>query len=372
MLRPRVRLCSAACLALTLAFAPPMLGCKKDGLTETSFPSDGVQLRYDLQPGASFDGVVRRRENISARGQAMNRSIEFSVLLSVSGVDADGTARVAAKVHNIKLNWNIPGFPISMNEFNEKARKMLEGVTIRFGVKPDGSVVDVPPTPPDFGEAEAGVLDSVIEGLTAAFFVVPDKQLMAGESWEDSDTRGREGKLGKYTVETVRGTLVGMFERRVEGQKPHDVAKLEIDADKSETTTTKDGSSEIRTRSDTTVLFDPAGGYMAVIESTQTRSQGASVTTVEFNATWSRTSAGAGAVKQPVPEDDKANVQSITDPCDDNYVGPDECLDPCNSNYMGEEPCAKATDVPAAAGCTADAECAEGEACTEGACTPKA
>jgi hypothetical protein len=345
MLRPRIRVCSAACLALALAFAPPMLGCKKDGLTETSFPSDGVQLRYDLQTGATFDGVVRRRENVSSRGQSMNRSIEFSVQLTVTGVDADGTARVAAKVHGINLNWNIPGLPISMNEFNAKAKQMLEGVTIRFGVKADGSVVDVPPTPPDFGEAEAGVLETVIDGLTSAFFVVPDKRLMAGESWEDSDTRGREGKLGKYTVETVRGTLVGMFARRTEDGKQHDVAKLEIDIDKSETTKTKDGSSEIRTRSDTMVLFDPAG-YMAVIESSQTRMQGATTTTVEFSATWSRKSAGvAGATtKQPVEgegEGDKTNVQSINDPCDDNYVGPDDCLDPCNSNYMGEEPCAE-------------------------------
>jgi hypothetical protein len=336
---PRIRVCTAACLALALATAAPMLGCDKKGLVATTFPSDGVELRYDLRPGASFEGEVRRRENVSSRGQTMNRSIEFSVQLSVTGIDADGTARVAAKVYNINLNWNIPGLPVSMNEFNAKARKMLEGVTIRFGVKPDGSVIDVPPLPPDFGEAEAGVLESVIDGLTSAFFVVPNKRMMAGEGWEDSSTRGREGKLGKYVVENVRGTMVGMYERRVE-DKTHDVAKLDIDTDKTETTTTKDGSTEIRTRSDTTVLFDPVGGYMAVIDSSQTRSQGATTTTVDFKATWNRTGEGAagGATTQP-PVEDKPAGQVITDPCDDNYVGPDDCLDPCNSNYMGDEPC---------------------------------
>jgi Cys-rich repeat protein len=381
MFSARLRVCSAACLALLFAFTAPLPGCKKDGLTETTFPSDGVELSYDLQAGASFEGVVRRRENISSRGQAMNRSIEFSVQLSVSGVGDDGTARVAARVYNLNLNWNVPGLPISMNEFNAKAKAKLEGVTIRFGVKPDGSVIDVPATPPEFDEAEAGVLESVIDGLTAAFFVVPDKRLMAGEGWEDSDTRGREGKLGKYTVESVKGTMVGMFERRTD-DKTHDVAKLEIDADKSETTTTKDGSSEIRTRSDTTVLFDPSG-YMAVIESKQTRTQGATVTTVEFNATWSRVGAGTGS-KQPGPgTDNNANVQSISDPCDDNYVGPDDCLDPCNSNYMGEEPCAEAAGeapggeaLPAGKKppCTADAECGEGQVCdvAMGVCGPPA
>jgi hypothetical protein len=246
MRRPRVRVCSAACLALALAFTPPLLGCSSDGLRKTRFPSDGVELRYDLQPGASFDGDVRWREHISARGQVINRSLAFSVQLSVTGVDADGTARVAAEVYNLNLNW-------MTNDFDAEAKRVLEGVTIRFAVKPDGSVVDVPSVPPDLDQAE--VLDSVIEGITSAFVVVPDKRLMAGEGWEDSD---------------ARGTLVGMFERR--GRQKHELAKLEIDIDETETTM---------------VLFDPGHSYPAVIESRQTRSQGGSVTTVEFRATWS-------------------------------------------------------------------------------------
>ncbi len=352
MFRPRVRVLSAACLAFALAVTAPLTGCDKNDLVETSFPSDGVELRYDLQPGASFEGRVDRRETITSRGQSMNRTVGFSVALQVSGVEADGTARVAATVQHIDLNWNIPGLPISMNEFNAKAKKMLEGVTIRFGVKPDGSVVDVPVTPPDFGEAEAGVLDSVIEGLTAAFFVVPNKRLGAGETWDESSTRGREGKLGKYTIETTRGTLFGMFIRHYEDASGNpmtqDVAKLEIETDKSETTTTKDGASEIRTRGETMVLFDPSGGYMAVIESKQTRMQGATSSVVEFEANWTRKGAGAAATTQPAPAD-KPDVQTISDPCDDNYVGPDDCLDPCNSNYMGDEACDEAYNEGGAA-----------------------
>jgi hypothetical protein len=115
---------------------------------------------------------------------------------------------------------------------------------------------------------------------------------------------------------------------------------------------------------------------MARLESKQTRTQGASVTTVEFEATWQRMSEGsAGAVtKDPEPEQDKTNVQTISDPCDDNYVGPDDCLDPCNSNYMGEEACSEGSGDAAgdaAAKCTADAECGPDEQCSEGACVPK-
>jgi hypothetical protein len=355
MFRPRLRLLVASCfsLALALVVVAPLSGCDKHGLVETTFPSEGVELRYDHQPGASFEGHIARRETITMRGDSMNRTISFTVVLQVTGVEADGTARVAATVHNIELNWNVPGLPISMNEFNAKAKKMLEGVTIRFAVKPDGTVTDVPATPPDFGDAEAGVLDSVIEGLTAAFFVVPSKRMMAGESWDESDTHGREGKLGKYTVESTRGTLVGMFERKLEDPAgTQTVAKLEIDTDKSETTTTKDGSSEIRTRGTTTVLFDPSG-YMAVIDSKQTRIQGATSSTVEFDAKWTRKSTGGGAAATTAPVD-KPATQAITDPCDDNYVGPDDCLDPCNSNYMGDEACPDVADPAAGAEPAAD------------------
>jgi hypothetical protein len=355
--RPRVRILSASCLALTLALAAPLAGCDKGGLVETTFPSDGLLLAYDLRPGAGYEGQVERRETINSRGQSMNRSISFSVVLQVSGVEADGTARVAATVHHIELNWNVPGLPVSMNEFNAKAKQMLEGVTIRFGVKPDGSVVDVPATPPDFGEAEAGVLDSVIEGLTGAFFIVPTTKLQAGETWQESDTRGREGKLGKYTVLTTRGTMVGMFERTVEGADKstatQTVAKLAIDTDKSETTTTKDGSSQIRTRADTTVLFDPSG-YLAKLDSKQTRIQGATSSTVEFRAKWARTRAGAGGGK---PGEQPA-TQAITDPCNDDYVGPDDCLDPCSSNYMGDDACSEAAEPATESG---GGESGEGE-----------
>ena len=365
MFASRVRLLSASCLALTLALAAPLAGCDKGGLVETSFPADGMQLAYDLKPGASYEGQVERRETINMRGQSMNRSISFSVVLQVTGVEEDGTARVAATVHHLDLNWNVPGLPISMNEFNAKAKQMLEGVTIRFGVEPNGAVVDVPATPPDFGEAEAGVLDSVIEGLTGAFFVVPDKKLMAGETWEESDTRGREGKLGKYMVETTTGTMVGMFERTVEAPNgsttSQTVAKLEIDGDKSETTTTKDGSSEIRTRADTMVLFDPSG-YLAKLDSKQTRIQGASSSTVEFRAKWARTSAGSGAVAPaPAPTEPPA-TQTITDPCDDDYVGPDDCLDPCSSNYMGDAACEAPAEGDAAPAAEGEAPAAEGDA----------
>jgi hypothetical protein len=326
------------CLSTVMLLGAPLIGCGGGDLVETQVPGDGIELRYDLQPGSSFEGQIRRRETISMRGQPMSRSINFSVHLVVKGVDEAGNTKVAATVSNIDLNWVVPGLPVSMNEFNQRAKARLEGVTIRFSVDKNGNVFDVPPSPAELDEAEVGVLDSVIEGLTSAFFVVPDKRLTAGEGWENQDTRGREGKLGKYTTNVVRGTLVGTFEHR-ETKQP--LAKLQIEGDKTETTTTKDGSNEIRTRSTITVLFDTQANYMASIDSEMKRSQGASTTTVQFIANWKHQPSGATAGGGTSGGGDKPIVQAIADPCDDNYVGPDDCLDACNVNYMGDEPCAE-------------------------------
>jgi hypothetical protein len=321
----------------------PLLGCGGSDLVETEVPSDGVELRYDLKPGSTFEGHIRRRETISMRGQPMSRSINFAVQLVVNSVDEAGNAKVAATVSGIDLNWVVPGLPVSMNEFNQRAKARLEGVTIRFSVDATGKVFDVPPPPAELEQAEVGVLDSVIEGLTSAFFVVPDKRLGLGEGWESQDTRGREGKLGKFTSDVVRGKLVGTF---THAETKQALAKLQIDGDKTETTTTKDGSSEIRTRSAITVLFDTKANYMASIDSEMKRSQGPSTTTVQFDADWKRTASVNPGGKQ---DTEKATVQTINDPCDDNYVGPDDCLDACNVNYMGDEPCADtpAPDAPA-------------------------
>jgi hypothetical protein len=349
----RARSLVGLCLATALLVGSPLLGCGGGSdLVETQVPGDGIELRYDLQPGSTFEGRIKRRETISMRGQPMSRSINFGVNLIVNSVDEAGNAKVAATVSGIDLNWVVPGLPVSMNEFNQRAKARLEGVTIRFSVDPTGKVFDVPPSPAELDEAEVGVLESVIEGLTSAFFVVPDKRLGLGEGWESTDTRGREGKLGKFTNDVVRGSLVGTFEHRETKQA---LAKLRIDGDKTETTTTKDGSSEIRTRSAITVLFDTQGHYMASIDSEMKRSQGASNTTVQFDAQWKyKSAAGSGAKAEG--EADKTKVQVIADPCDDNYVGPDDCMDTCHVNYMGDEPCADAPTADAPADDAAETE----------------
>lgn len=347
MSRALVRsLAVSTCLALGLITLGPV-GCRKQDMKALEIPSEGLALHYTLVAGASYDGKVERRETIAARDGRFNRNLKFTVKLSVTAVDEAGNARVAATISNIAIDWTIPGIPMSMDEFNANAKKMLDNVTIRFNVDSHGRVSDIPAPPANLDEATVGVLDSLIEGLTSAFYLLPDKPMKAGETWDDSDSRGREGKLGKYVEETSHGALIGLFEQTEPKQR---FAQLKIDQDRSETTTTKSGSTSTRVRSATTVHFDVDADYMTSIDSTMTSTQGPNTTTVQFKATWVQASKGSGAA----PSGPEPVIQKISDPCDNDYVGPEDCVDPCNSNYMGEESCSapesdSASDAPASA-----------------------
>ena len=370
MARPSsvARLSASLLTALVLSVGVPTLsGCGNSDLTETEVPGGSVELRYALAPGQTYEGSIRRKETISMRGQPMNRSIEFRVQLVVESVGEDGSATVAATVSNIELNWVVPGLPISTAEFNRQSKARLEGVTIRFNVDARGGVSGIPPAPPELQPAEVGVLDSIIEGLTSGFFVVPEERLTIEQGWEQQDTRGREGKLGKYIVDDVKGRLIGAYDHKETGQK---LIKLQIDGDKQETTTTKDGSSAVRTRSDVEVLWDIEANYLTMIDSTSTRTQGPNSTVVQAQAEWILSIAGASAA--PSDQDDSApadtppdgaeHVVSGDDPCDEDYVGAGECLDPCSAMYMGEEACQPEGEGDAPAEGEGDAAVAEGEA----------
>jgi hypothetical protein len=333
----------ASCLALGLGLAPT--GCKKDRQA-LEIPAEGLALRYSLTPGASFEGHIDRNQTLGAGEGQFRQVLKFGVTLQVLSVDEAGLARVAATVSGIQIDWNVPGMPMSLDEFNANAKKTLEGVTIRFNVDAQGHVSDVPAPPPELDEITVGVLDSVIEGLTSAFYVLPKDPLKADSKWDESDTRGREGKLGKYIEETTHGALVGLFQSEDGKQR---LAQLRIDQDRNETTTTKTGASSTRVRSKVTVEFDVDADYITRIDNTQSSTQGPNTITTKFMATWTRKAAGAQAPTSEPETDPNAGkqVQRIEDPCHDDYVGPSECLDPCHVNYMGEDAC---TTAPPAEG----------------------
>ncbi len=348
MLTGRLR---ASLLALGFALTAPLaLGaCDGKELTPTEVPEGGLTLRYELQPGAVYSGHVTSRETLGAAGQAVNRRLDFDVTIAVLSSEPNGDAKVRARVSNLSIEWALPpgaATVVNVDDFVKSMTARLEGVEIPFTVTKMGKVKDVPPLPPELNEQESLAANQVIDGLTRAFFVVPEESLNSGSSWTDEDSRGRKGKLGRYSEWKTTNTFDGAYRYAPEGTDPAAVARLIIETDKTEVTTTKEGGHETKLRSKTTALFNVDDGYLTKLEGTDTKYDGPDMSTTKFAANWRQTkSAGAAAPPAPAPA---GEVQAITDPCDPDYVGAGVCeddaatqtiTDPCDPDYVGAGVC---------------------------------
>lgn len=339
------RLLRASLVLTALSLTGP-LGCSggtPKTLEPTEVPGDGVELKYALSPGAVYEGEISRRESVQSSFGTMKRSLNFGVELEVLEVDKRGRAKVAATVKNLDIRWALPpDSPISVNELVDSATARLDGARIPFTVTEEGKVKDVPPMPEGLRPEEAAMLETVVDGLTSAFFLVPEKRLSSGESWKDQDTRGRKGKLGRFREISNTTTFDGLF-KDTERQDLV-VAKLTIEGETNEITTTKAGGHAVDYTSKTTALFAVDGGYLTVLEGIDNKFDGPQTTTTKFKATWSRSAGAATRPPANTPE-----TQAIADPCDPDYVGPDDCVppgaetqaitDPCDPDYVGPDDC---------------------------------
>lgn len=362
--------------ALSLTGTVACSGGGSKTLTPTETPADGVELKYALSPGAVYQGQVSRRESVQSSFGTMKRSLNFDVELTVLEVDKRGRAKVSAIVKNLDIRWALPpDSPISVNELVENATKNLNNATIPFTVTEEGKVKDVPPMPEGLRPEESAMLETVIDGLTSAFFLVPEKRLTSGESWKDEDTKGRKGKLGRYREISNETTFDGLF-KDIERQDLV-VAKLTIQGETNEITTTKAGGHAVDYTSKTTALFAVDGGYLTLLEGVDNKFDGPQTTTTKFKATWSRASGSATTVPQPDPN---TETQAITDPCDADYVGPDDCVpegaetqaitDPCDADYVGPDDCeptdSASDSASESAGDSATAEASESASASDG------
>jgi len=343
---PRLRASAAFGLGVLLLAFPWIGGCgPQNGLVQTVVPQDGVQLRYDLQPGGTFKGHVFRRETVQERGSSFTRSLKFNVNMRVVAVNDDGSHRVKAVVSNLDLQWHFgSNAAVSRSQFAQRALKSIDGVTIPFSVDSDGAIKDVPPPPDGLEDDEKQVLEAVVEGLTSAFYVVPSRKLLEGDKWTQHSTRGKKGRLGKFVESTASYSFEGLFTSHKTGT-PARFARLRVDTNQSRETTTKDSTHATRVHSKDELLFAIDGNHLARITTGSTKFTGPVTVTVKFNAQWERTaSIQALAAHSPLaaanPSSPTIESQSIADPCDDDYVGSKACDDPCDGNYLGDDSCA--------------------------------
>ncbi|MCA9695041.1 MAG: hypothetical protein KC636_36010 [Myxococcales bacterium] len=350
------RLVVAAALLASPALVTTGCAAKGPARSKIEAPAAGVALGYDFTPGQTYSGSVQRTETLQIVGfnVSLTRSIKFGVNLTVLGPDPahQGAHLLHAKLSAVDIVWALPpGTPVGVSEVTAAARKLLNGADIDITVDDRGNVLSIP-EPPDGVSAELKlIIQQALDALEVSFYTIPDHAVKVGEQWSDDKSRGRKGKLGRFTEGKVTTTVEGLY-RLSEGNT--EVVQLELKSEETEVTTAKSGSHEVKRRGTATTLFAAKDGYLRHrMSDEQTFDTGNSTTFTQLTVAWTK------GEKKAVAAPTKTSVQRIDDPCDPNYVGPNDCVpagsnvqtiegsDPCDPNYVGPDDCVPAEAAPA-------------------------
>ena len=311
---PMLRRSLASSLFVALALALPLAGgCgkTKSKLTEVAVPEAGVSMRYDLAPGQEYTGHLKMKNTMATPVGDVITSIEFdTVLVASANEDASGKL-VRATVKDIKLEMRLPeGIPAAMaGGITPEAAAALNGMELRFNLSELGEVSNEP-EPPEAAPMETKAIIGMITGaLTSGFVRVPPQPVKDGESW---DAKSKETKATVKSA-THTGTLKGLG-RNEAGEE---IAQLEFVAN---IEAEREGQA-IKVKQDVKASFSTTGGYAASVERTiNNEIVGQGTLLSEIEAAWKK--GGKQPVEAAAPT---GEVQTITDPCDPDYVGAEEC-----------------------------------------------
>lgn len=329
-----------------LALAAALLGCfgtacNKEQLAAAAVPDEGVTMTYDLTPGQTYQGHVSQRTVAATPMGNVDMRLEYDLDVIVTGASSAQGPLLAATFSNIKANAIMPGgIPAAAAGFDPEIAKSLNGVEMRFNLSEGGEIENMPELPEDQPPALLMMLGQMTGGIQASFARLPDKPLKKGESWtrnrdEDGVTTSMKGEFKDFgsndageTVATLETENNGEIKREVQGE-------------------TMEGTISGLS----TVQFVTSAGYASALERKIRQTAGGQEINLEFDITWTK---GEKKTVEMKPE-----VQAVTDPCDADYVGGEECpadagteqavTDPCDGDYVGPEPCEEDAAAPEAA-----------------------
>ena len=318
-----------------LALAAALLGsfgaaCDKEQLAEAAVPDTGVTMAYDLTPGQTYKGHVEQRTVLESPMGNIDMRLEYDLDVIVTGtMSADGPL-LAATFNNIEANAIMPGgIPPEAAGFDPKVAKTLNGVELRFNMNEGGEVENMPELPEGQPPAIQAFLGQMTGGLQSAFARMPDKPLKKGESWsrdreDDGNTVTMKGVFKDFGTD-ASGATVATLETESSGDIKREAQGQTIEG-------TVSGLS--------TIKFVTSDGYASALERKIRQTSNMGSITLEFDITWEK------GEKKAVEASAPAEVQAVTDPCDADYVGGEECpddaqaiTDPCDADYVGPEPC---------------------------------
>jgi hypothetical protein len=314
---PRRFLASSLLVALALAL-PFSAGCgkTKSKLTEVAVPEAGVSMRYDLGPGQEYAGHVKMRNTLPTPVGDVLTLIEFDVALVVSGSEDASGKLVRTTLENVQLELRLPeGVPAAAaGGMTPEAAAALDGTELRFNLSEHGDVSNEP-KPPESAPLETQViLGMVTDALMSSFVRVPEQPVKDGESW---DAKSKETKDSVKSA-TVTGTLEGLG-RNAAGD---DIAQLAFVAD----IEAEQNGLALEIKQDVKASFSATGGFPVTVErKINTEIVGQGTVLMEIEAEWKKGGKQAVEAAPPAPA---GEVQTITDPCDPDYVGAEECPAP--------------------------------------------
>lgn len=307
---------SLLALALVLPFGA---GCsKKPQLAEVEVPEAGVSMRYDLTPGQQYAGHVRMRNSVQTPVGDVVTRIELDVALQVTGQSGANGTLVRATLNEISLDLRLPeGIPAAAaGGLTPEAAAALDGIELQFVLDEHGEITDEPEPPKDAPMETQAIASMLTSALMASFVRVPEQPVKDGESWDAASKQPKPG----VTSSSSTGTLEGLG-RNEAGE---DIAKLAFEG-------RSEGEREGRTlkvEQKVKAQFSASGGYPTLVERTiNSEVVGQGTMLSEIEAQWSK---GSVQAVEAAPAAEPAatsteDVQTITDPCDPDYVGAEEC-----------------------------------------------
>jgi hypothetical protein len=301
-------------VALWIGLAVPLAvaGCDKKKLTEIEVPDSGVDLAYDVTSGQAYGGHIRMRNAVQTPVGDIIQSIEFDVDLVVAGPLGDSNL-VKATVSGLKLDIRLPeGIPAGAGgAIPPEVVDALNGTELRFHLSSSGAVAEMPEPPENAPQEVQAVVGMVVGALQAGFVTLPDKSLKNGDTWNPVSDDDDEGRTGT-------GTFNGMARDDASGE---DVARLAYAYQRAPGAEPAEGASgpRVEGKQDIEVLFSVAGYPVQVLRKSSGDIKGIGGFNSEVKAEWKKLD--KRVVEPPTTE----VVQEISDPCDPDYVGPEDC-----------------------------------------------
>lgn len=325
-------------LGLALGAALVLVACPKpkQELSEVAVPDAGIELSYDLTPGQAYAGHVESRTSISTPVGDVVMSIEFDVeLVATATTGADGPL-VSARVDEITVTARAPeGVPIGAIAPPQELATKLNGVEFRFNLSNKGVAKNIPESPENTSAQMQALLGQLATGIQFGLIRLPPSSLKKGEGW---DLEPREDKGVKHVG---TGKFVGMMHDDKSGAN---FAQLSFEVEASGERKAAGRSHEFVSSQSVQAMFSNETNFPSHVERKMSIDAGGQSFTIEAEVNWTKLEKRAVTASP-------TEVQAITDPCDGDYVGAEQCkdgsevqaiTDPCDGDYVGPAECTPA------------------------------